>query len=328
MGAGEFDLIETYFAPLAAGRDGTFDLNNDGALLPAAGGKRLATTVDTLVEGVHFRPQTAPDALAAKALAVNLSDMAAMGACPLAYLLAVSFPTAPRQDWLEAFCGELARLQACYDIYLLGGDTTSTTGPLCLSVTLFGALAGDEALTRSGAGAGDGIYVSGSLGDAALGLVALGEGLPWLDAAQRASLVASYERPMPRVALGQALLGRGLATAAMDVSDGLIQDLGHMARHSGLAAIVERSRLPLSDAATAAVTGDPGLWPRLYGGGDDYELLFTAPPGRREALAALSRELRLPLTQIGRMQDGKGVRLLDASGRAIAVESAGWSHFS
>jgi thiamine-monophosphate kinase len=325
--ANEFELIEGIFAPLAAGKDGTFDLTNDAALLPVRRGERLIASVDTLIEGVHFLAGTAPEAVAAKALRVNLSDIAAMGGRPLAYLLALSLPRDQGRDWSAKFARGLSVEQARFGIYLLGGDTTATPGPLTISITLFATLQGEASLTRSGAGAGDLVYLSGSLGDAALGLTVARGGLSTLPEAARRALQSRYECPEPRLALGQALLQGGLATAAMDVSDGLAQDLGHIARHSGLAARIEREYLPLSAAAKAALACDLRLWPQLLSGGDDYELLFTVQPSGAPEIAALSRDLGLPLSRIGCMEAGSGVRVFGPDGQPMVLDSAGWSHF-
>jgi thiamine-monophosphate kinase len=325
--ANEFELIEEIFAPLAAGKDGTFDLTNDAALLPALQGERLIASVDTLIEGVHFLAGTAPEAVAAKALRVNLSDIAAMGGRPLAYLLALSLPRGQGRDWSAKFARGLSAEQARFGIYLLGGDTTATPGPLTISITLFATLQGEASLTRSGAGAGDLVYLSGSLGDAALGLTVARGGLSALSEAARHALQSRYECPEPRLALGQALLQGGLATAAMDVSDGLAQDLGHIARHSGLGARIERACLPLSAAAKAALAGDLRLWPQLLSGGDDYELLFTVQPSRAPEIEALSRDLGLPLSRIGCMEAGSGVQVFGPDGQPMALDRAGWSHF-
>ena len=325
--ASEFDLIETYFAPLAAGGPGSLDLTDDAALLPDAAGGCLVTSVDTVIAGVHFLEGTAPEAVAAKALRVNLSDIAAMGARPLAYLLAISLPRDIELPWLAAFTKALAAEQETFGLYLLGGDTTATPGPLTISITLFGHLPEQRPLTRSGAKAGDLVFLSGSLGDGALGLLAARGELPDLAPAARDLLIDRYERPRPRLALGQVLHDGALATAAMDLSDGLLQDLGHIARQSGVAARIERDRLPLSAAAEAALSADSELWVPLLSGGDDYELLFTVPAALAPAVREAAEGLGERVTEIGAIASGEGIQLFGSDGQEILFRSAGWSHF-
>lgn len=333
MSAPEFELIDGLFRPLALGRPGSLDLTDDAALLSAPAGENLVTCVDTVVDGVHFLTGTAPEDVAAKALRVNLSDIAAMGARPLSYLVALSLPSWAERPWVEAFAGGLAAEQADFDIYLLGGDTTSTPGPLTVSITLFGSLPeGRAPLTRSAAKAGDLIFVSGSIGDGALGLMAAEGTLNGLDDAELAALKSRYERPLPRLALGLAMGEGGLANAAMDISDGLVQDLGHIARQSGLGARISRDRIPLSPAAVSALAWDEGLWSTILSGGDDYELLFTLPPARAEAVKDRAAGLGLEVSEIGEMVAGEilpdeAVEVLGPDGAKIQLLSGGWSHF-
>ncbi|MEX2009259.1 MAG: thiamine-phosphate kinase [Dongiaceae bacterium] len=322
----EFELIARYFAPLAAGRPGALGLRDDAALIDVAAGRQLVVTADALVGGVHFLDADPPDLIARKMLRVNLSDLAAMGARPFGYVMTVALPAAIDEPWLASFVAGLAADQAEFDVGLLGGDTAATPGPLTLSVTAFGDVARGAAPPRRGARAGDLVLVSGTLGDAALGLRSLRGQLADLPAVQREFLVDRYRLPRPRVALGLALAESGLATAAIDVSDGLVADLGHICETSGLGAVVEAARLPLS-AAAAACAAQPELLQAVLGGGDDYELLFAAPPDAAAALAALAGRLGLPLTVIGRMIEGAGVRVEDAAGREVRVASAGFRHF-
>jgi thiamine-monophosphate kinase len=327
MSAPEFEMIDEVFRPLAVGRPGSFDLTDDAALLLPPAGETLVTCVDTVIDGVHFLPGTRPQDVAAKGLRVNLSDIAAMGARPLSYMLALSLPKSADRRWVEAFAGGLAAEQALFDIYLLGGDTTGTPGPLTLSVTLFGSLpAGHSPLVRAGAKAGDLVFVSGSIGDGGLGLLAAGEGLPGLREEDEAALRRRYERPEPRLALGQALLRGGLANAAMDISDGLLQDLGHIARRSGLGARIGRDTVPLSPAAAAALSLDEGYWSAILGGGDDYELLFTVPPAKAGEVKACAAALGVAVTEVGDMVPGEGVSLVDGDGKALDIVKGGWSH--
>jgi thiamine-monophosphate kinase len=276
---GEFELIAELFAPLAAGYPGALGLKDDAAVVDVPAGRSLIATTDTMVSGVHFLPDDPADLVAKKLLRVNLSDLAAKGARPTLYLLALSMPESTGLDWLRGFAAGLAADQGAFGITLIGGDTTSTPGPLTATVFALGEIAPGREIRRSGARPGDRVFVSGTLGDAALGLKALrGELLGLAAAEHRAALVARYRLPEPRVALGQALVG--IASACCDVSDGLMADLGHICETSELAAEVEAERLPLSPAARAALQQDPGLIGAIAAGGDDYELVFTAPPGR------------------------------------------------
>jgi thiamine-monophosphate kinase len=320
MALGEFAFIAERLRPLAVGTPGALELQDDAALLEPPAGAELVLTKDAMVLGVHFLPEDPPGEVAKKLLRVNLSDLAAMGAAPLGYLLALVRSKETSEAWLEDFCQGLAEDQAEFEIGLLGGDTVATPGPLTLSLTAIGQVPKGAALLRSGARAGDDVWVSGTLGDAALGLEVL-RGELNVTAAARPYLIGRYRLPQPRLALGQAL--RGIAHAAIDVSDGLVADLGHILETSGVGAELRAEALPLS-----APTRDlPGARDAALSGGDDYELLFTAPPNRRAAIAALSRQLDLPLTHIGEIRAGTGLRVLDAAGQEIQVEHAGWQHF-
>jgi thiamine-monophosphate kinase len=321
---GEFALIEALFAPLAGGDPRALGLRDDAAVLATRGMGDLVVSVDALVSGVHFLPTDPPDSIAAKVLGVNLSDMAAMGAKPLGAFLSIAL--APSQDdaWLTAFADGLRGVLEAFGLPLLGGDTVSTPGPATFSVTILGTVAPGLALRRSGARVGDDLWVSGTLGDGALGLrVARGEafGLP---EAHRAHLVDRYRRPRARVGLGLALVDR--ASACMDISDGLAADAGHMARASGVALEIRAPDLPLSDAAADLIADDPGLFDLVLGGGDDYELLFTAPPEVRDDLLALGKSAGPGVTRIGRVAKGEGVHILDGDGQPLALARAGWSH--
>ncbi len=324
---GEFELIRRHLAPLAAGAPGALGLDDDAALLVPPEGTELVVTADALVAGVHFLPDDPAGSVARKLLRVNLSDLAAMGARPLGYLFTAAWPAPLDEPWLEAFVAGLAEDQERFGLSLLGGDTTRTPGRLTLSLTALGAVAPGRALRRSTARAGDDVYVSGSIGDGALGLKAcLGEG-PRLSAAERAYLVDRYRLPQPRLALGQALVDDALASAAIDVSDGLAADLGHILEASGLAAVVEAAALPLSDAARAALAAEPSLLADVIAGGDDYELVFTVAPGRAKEIAALGARLDLPLAPIGRLGQGSGLTLVDEDGAEIPIKTKGWTHF-
>lgn len=325
MTLGEFDLIRRYFKPLAAGFPGALELGDDAALLAVEAGEQLVVTTDVVVEGVHFLPGDPPADIAAKLLRVNLSDLAAMGAVPLAYTLNTAFPAWIDEPWLAAFAGGLAEDQRAYGIHLAGGDTVSTPGPLTLGVCAFGRVATGRALRRSAAKAGDEIYVSGTIGDAALGLAVLRNAISG-DA--DGFLVERYRRPRPRTTLGPRLVG--LARAAIDVSDGLVADLGHVCEESGMSAVLRAAEVPLSDAARAVVAANPGMLTTVLTGGDDYELLFTAPAGAAASLTALAAELGIPLARVGAIV-GPGnppsVSVVDGGGCALNLDSAGFRHF-
>jgi thiamine-monophosphate kinase len=321
---GEFERIERYFAPLAAAFPGALGLTDDAALVRPSDGCELVVTTDTMVAGVHYIGDESPDLVAQKLLRVNLSDVASMGARPVAYTLNVALPSSVEDDWLAAFTRGLAADQREFGIALAGGDSVATPGPITLTITAFGEVAAGAALRRSGAQPGDVVYVSGTVGDGALGLRALRDQLSGLSAGHRDALAERYRRPRPRLDCGARLVG--IAHAAVDVSDGLAADLGHIADASGVAAVVEAAAVPLSPAAEAALAADAALRDVVLGGGDDYELLFTAGSESAGAVADLSQALGLPLTAIGRIEAGQGVRIVDADGAAIRLAKAGYSH--
>lgn len=322
-GLGEFGRIARFFAPLAG--PGGLGLKDDAALVDCGPGQRLVVTVDALVEGVHYLAEDPPELVAKKLLRVNLSDLAAKGARPLHYLLVTALPARLDDVWVERFAQGLAEDQRGFAIDLLGGDSVMTPGPAMLSLTAIGEVAAGREIRRSGARPGDGIWVSGTIGDAYLGLKVLRGDYPALPPADGAALIARFRLPEPRVALGPRLLG--IAHAMCDVSDGLLADLGHICEASGVGATVRLGALPLSPAAASIVAAQPETAALLAGGGDDYELLFAAPPGMEEAVGRLSAELGVPLTAIGTIEPGAGVRLVDAGGNDIPVAHAGWRHF-
>jgi len=323
---GEFDLIARYFAPLA--RDpAALGLKDDAALLTPPPGKTLALTLDTMIAGVHYLPEDPPESVGRKLLRVNLSDLAAMGAVPLGYLLSTAWPKDWQEDWIAGFCRGLAADQEIYEIGLLGGDTTSGPGPATLSLTAVGCVTPGHALTRGGAAAGDLVMVSGAIGNGALGLRALTGKLDLLSPESGRALGERYRVPEPRMALGAALAESGLATACLDVSDGLVADLAHIAEVSGLAAVVDAARVPLSAAVQEAVAQDLELFELALTGGDDYELCFTVPPRKRQPVQELAAVCGTPVTEIGRMEAGSGVRVLDRDGRELALKRSGWTHF-
>lgn len=321
---GEFALIEQIFAPLAQTYPLAFGLTDDAAVLKPRPGRDLVVTKDVVVAGVHFLADDPADLVARKALRVNLSDLAAKGAKPIGYLLGAVLPRHPDIKWLKRFAKGLAEDQKAYGISLIGGDTVSTPGPLTVSITAIGDIPKGSYLRRSAAKAGDDIYVTGTIGDAALGLGILkGE----IDArgTVRAHLVDRYRLPQPRLTVGPGLLK--IAHACLDVSDGLVADLGHICDTSRLGAEIEAEAVPLSSAARAILEQHPRLFNRLLTGGDDYELLFTAPRGRARAIAALHKRAELGITRIGRMIDGSGVQVLGANGRSVTIRRGGYAHF-
>jgi thiamine-monophosphate kinase len=319
MPEGEFEFIARRLRPLATA-PGALNLIDDAALLDPAQGQQLVLTKDAMVAGVHFLEGDPPGQIAQKLVRVNLSDLAAMGAAPLGYLLALARPKEIADEWLAEFCAGLAADNAAFGIALLGGDTVSTPGPLTLSLTAIGEVPKGAALLRSGTKPGDDVWVSGTLGDAALGLKVLRGELEVPEDA-RAHLIERYRLPRPRLALGEAL--RGIASAAIDISDGLVADLGHILEASAVGAELRADQLPLSAAARDV----PGARDSALAGGDDYELLFTAPDERRAEIAALARRLDLPLTRISEIRGGADLSILDAKGQAIEPASKGWQHF-
>jgi thiamine-monophosphate kinase len=322
----EFSLIARLFSPLTRGYEGALGLTDDAALLDGPGDSQWAITTDALVAGVHFLPDDPPDLIARKLLRVNLSDLAAMGAVPFAVLLATCFPANVDEAWLEHFAAGLNADCDAYRLVVIGGDTVATPGPLTLAVTAIGSVPRGQALLRSNARAGDDIWVSGTIGDAAFGLTVAKGGGGDLAPAWAAQLLDRYRLPSPRTDLGPQL--RGLVHAAMDVSDGLVADLGHICETSGLGARVDAGRVPLSPAAGAAMARGLGGLDKALTGGDDYELLFTAAPDRADAVAGLSEKLGLRLTRIGRMISGQGVAVVGDDGCPMRLAAGGYRHFS
>lgn len=323
-GLGEFDLIARYLAPLSAAAPGAFNLRDDAALIPVPPGEELVVTTDAMIEGVHFLAKDGAERIARKLLRVNLSDLAAKGAKPIGYQLMLGLPGIPDETWLSQFCGGLRRDQEAFSFPLYGGDTVRSPGGITLGVTAFGSLPAGSMLRRSGAQAGDDLYVTGSIGDAALGLeTKLNHRL--FSSAAMLFFDSRLHIPTPRLALGQGL--RDLAHAALDVSDGLVQDAGHLAAQSNLMAVIEAVDVPLSLATRQAVQDDADLLDVVLTGGDDYELLFAASPNRASQIAALSRSVGLAATRIGRLDTGQGVVVQDQSGNPLTLNRTGFQHF-
>jgi len=318
---GEFDLIRRFFQRPV--RRAALGVGDDCALLAPAPGMQLAVSSDMLVEGRHFFADVDPRLLGHKSLAVNLSDLAACGARPLAFTLALSLPRADAA-WTEAFAAGLLALADAHGCELVGGDTTQ--GPLNICITVFGEVPPGQALLRSGARAGDDIWVSGSLGDARLALEAL-LGHTTLPPGTLAAARQRLEAPTPRVALGQAL--RGIASSALDVSDGLLGDLGHILEQSRVGASLDtRLITPLLDAGRHTPLAIDLLHQCTLSGGDDYELCFTAPADRRDAVQFAGRDSATRVTRIGCIEEQPGLRLIGPDGTAMAPRWTSFDHFA
>ncbi len=315
----ESELIEQFFRGLGATRsDVTLGIGDDAALLSMDGGSELVLTTDALVEGVHFLPGAPPHSLGHRALAVNLSDIAAMGATPRWALLALNLPQADER-WLQPFADGFGALARVHNVALVGGNVTR--GPLSITVQLAGAVTRGQALRRDGAHPGDGLYVSGYVGDAAAGLAVLRDGLQ-VDTEAADYLRRRFEYPTPRVELGQEL--RSLASACIDISDGLYLDAQRLLAASGCSARVEITRLPLSPAMRVAL--GERAWRFALDGGEDYELCFTVSPDREPVLAELAERIGTPLTCIGRIRAGCGIEL-ERNNSVMQFSPLGFDHF-
>jgi len=317
--ASEFDLIARYFTRTAPA--GMLGVGDDCALFPVPPGEQVATSTDLLLEGRHFFPDVDPRALGHKALAVNLSDLAAMGARPIGCVLGLALPRLD-EPWLAAFADGFHALAAAHGCPLIGGDTTRSAHDLAISVTVFGAVPASQALRRDGAQAGDDIWVSGELGAADVAYRLLDGQYP-ADAPLLAATRGALEWPQPQVALGLAL--RGVAHAAIDLSDGLLQDLGHILAASGVGASIEFSRMPVA-AALAAMDAAP-LQRAVLGGGDVYQLCFTAPAAKRDAVQAAGLAANARVTRIGQTLAQPGLTVLDGQGQPMTTLPAGFDHF-
>jgi len=317
----EFELIARYFArqPLAR-PDVVLGIGDDAAVLEVPPDRQLVLSTDTLVAGVHFSDPTDPESIGHKALAVNLSDLAAMGATPAWFTLNLSMPHADPL-WLEGFCRGLFALAARHGVQLVGGDTTR--GPLTIGIQICGLVPRGQALTRAGARPGDRIYVTGVLGDAAIGLL-FAQGKLDLPEEYQANVLERLQRPLPRVAAGERL--RGLASACIDLSDGLAADLGHILAASAVGARIDLRRLPLTPAYDTAFV-DHG-WELALAAGDDYELCFTIPPTQDLAFRRVSLEFGVACAYIGDIEAEVGLRMIDAAGQPYTLKRAGYDHFA
>ena len=324
-GPGEFERIARYFAPLSRGYPLAFDLTDDAALIRPTPGCDIVVTTDGMVAGVHFFPDDPPDRIARKLLRSNLSDLAAMGADAIGYTLVTAWRQDTTEAWIAAFAGGLAADQQRYGVSLMGGDTVATDGPLSFTVTAFGQAPAGAVLRRNGARPGDAIFVSGSIGDAGLGLICRRGGLQSLERCDRECLLERQQLPEPRLALGVAL--RGLASAALDISDGLVADLGHICDTSGVGAIIRARDVPLSAAAGAALAAQPSLLATLLTAGDDYELCFTVPLAACPRLDGAAAAGGVGIRKIGEIVSGAGVQVLAADGAPLAISRPGYRHF-
>lgn len=329
--AGEEALIAEFWAPLASAFPGAFALKDDCAVIAPPPGTELVVTTDALIEGVHFLPGEDAGAVGWKALAVNVSDLVAKGAEPLAYLMSIALPGAPDRVWLGKFAAGLRDAQEAFGCHLVGGDTDRTPGPLSVSITAFGCVPCGTMVRRSTAQAGDHVYVSGTIGDATLGLALArdpGVGARCeLDDAARDSLAEKFSRPQPPVALVPAL--RACASAAMDISDGLMKDFERLCRASRGGGRIEVARVPISPAARAVLAGGAATLGDLLTGGEDYEVLATIPAQRAGDFERLAQRDGTRVTCIGSITVSaeEGVHAVDERGTAVVFTKTGWDHF-
>ena len=322
---GEFELIARIFAPLARGAPGAFDLTDDVALLCPPPGHEIVLKTDSLIEGVHFRRDDPPSTVGRKALRRALSDMAAKGAESAGYLLALALPEWPDTKWLEAFGHGLSLDQAEFGVSLFGGETNATPGPVTITITAIGFVPEGKLIRRKGAAAGDLVFVTGTIGDAGAGLAVLTQHAAANSGPAWESLISRYRTPTPRLAFGRAL--RGCASASIDVSDGLLADLGHVADASGVRVEIEAEAVPLSPELQQFWGGDLDSRLRAATAGDDYEIAFTAPPSSVSVIRKIAGGTSTEVTQIGRVVSGLGVGILDGAGAEIPVKHRGYTHF-
>ncbi len=321
----EFDLIERLFAPLTSAHPGAVNLKDDCATLSITSGYEALYSVDTLVEGIHFFREDPAGSVAQKTLRVSLSDIAASGGSPRGFLIALSLPGDVSFEWLEDFAKGLADDQIKFNVVLLGGDTTSTSGPLTLSSTAIGEVPIGKAIRRSDVDVGDDIYVTGTIGDAALGLRVIKE-MGRKEALQRyPKLLERYILPQPRVALGPLLIS--IATSCIDISDGLCADLSQICEVSHVGAEIRQAAIPLSLDAESLVKNNTNYWQFVFGGGDDYELLFTANKSKRKEIEKLADQIEIPISRLGSIKSDEGVIVLNEVGGLVPVDVPGWKHF-
>ena len=322
----EFELIKTYFRPLAENIPSSLSLVDDAAILCAEPGSELVVTNDISIAGVHFFEDDPADLIARKCMRVNLSDLAAMGAKPLTYLMAVALTKPANPNWLELFSNGLLNDQIRYGLGLSGGDTVATPGPLSISITMFGKIDEGKALKRTNAKVGDDIWVSGTVGDAAVALkIRLGE-IYLTNQKAKKHLLKRLNLPEPRIALGSSLIG--IANSATDISDGLVADLNNICEASGVGAIIQDKRIPLSKWIVSQILETKQLdLPDIISGGGDYELVFTAPPRYGNEIQHLYKKLELRISKVGTIVNDDSVRLIDEDGQDIPLCTKGFRHF-
>jgi thiamine-monophosphate kinase len=320
----EDHLIARFFKPLA-NHPGALGLSDDAAFLKPPAGCDLVLKADAIIGGVHFFPDDAAHTVASKALRVNLSDLAAKGARPLGFLLSLAIPKDIGEDWLAGFAEGLRGDAVLFGCPLFGGDTDRTPGPVTVSIAMFGTVPEGTMVQRAGAKPGDRVFVSGTIGDAALGVM-VRDGKDWkLSESHRKHLLARYLLPQPRNALAEAV--RTCASAAMDVSDGLAGDFSKLCRVSDVSADIEVARIPLSEAAKAVIAGDIGMLETAITGGDDYEIVCTVPAAKADIFRAAAEAAQVAVTEIGEIKAGKGARFLGPDGDALTFKRASFSHF-
>ncbi|HMF24871.1 MAG TPA: thiamine-phosphate kinase [Pseudolabrys sp.] len=317
-------LIARFFKPLAT-HSGALGLSDDVALLAPPPGCDLVLKTDAIVGGVHFFPDDAAQAVASKALRVNLSDLAAKGARPLGFLLSLALPKEIGEEWLAGFAEGLRGDAVLFGCPLFGGDTDRTPGPVTISIAMIGSVPEGTMVRRAGAKPGDHVFVSGTIGDAALGVM-VRKGKQWqLNEAQRQHLVSRYLLPQPRNLLAEAV--RTHASAAMDISDGLVGDFRKLCRASGVAADIDVTRVPLSDAAKAVIASDSPMLDSVLTGGDDYEIVCSVPKEKCVSFSTAAKAAHVAVADIGEIKAGEDVRFLSADGRELAFKHASFSHF-
>ncbi len=319
----EFSLIEHLFAPLS-GPQG-LGLKDDAALLTPRAGYDLVLTKDALAEGRHYLPDDPPQTVAKKLLRVNLSDLAAKGAEPRGYLLSCGWSDSTSFEWMQAFAEGLGEDQSKFGIQLWGGDTIKLAGPSVFSLTAIGEAPSGQMVTRSGAAPGDDLWITGTIGDAALGLLVAQGRLDVPQAIDREFLIERYRVPEPPVAFGREL--RGVASAALDVSDGLVADIEHLCAASNIGVEISRDAIPLSDAARACVARDGNAWLSVLSGGDDYQILFSAHPNQHEQVITLARGAGIGAAKIGQVTQDTEIKVVDWAGKPIEIPSTGFTHF-
>jgi thiamine-monophosphate kinase len=318
-------LIARFFEPIATD-PGALGLSDDAAFIKPPSGCDLVLKTDAIVGGVHFFAEDAARSVASKALRVNLSDLAAKGARPLGFLLSLAIPKDIREDWLGGFSEGLRDDAVLFGCPLFGGDTDRTPGPVTVSIAMFGSVPEGTMVRRAGAKPGDRVFVTGTIGDAALGLALRSRNAKWnLSDAQHQHLVSRYLLPQPRNALAEVV--RTHASSAMDISDGLVGDFGKLCRASGVASVINVARVPLSDAAKTVVAGEVAALELALTGGDDYEIICTVPEAKVESFRAAAKNAGITVAEIGDIEEGDGARFTDDAGKPIVFKRASFSHF-